>query len=139
MALAQIITSSGALLLFSVVKGQVPQPVIERSVERTRAGVTGHAFRLEGGRSVPFELVLGRDHSSAADAASFLNLYRKICGTLVTYVDPFGIQSDHVMVIDTTREPMNRLIALSGRRLANPSTHWQFVRFVMQLTVDPTA
>ncbi|HEV7301611.1 MAG TPA: hypothetical protein VGN72_19760 [Tepidisphaeraceae bacterium] len=137
--LTYIYSADGAIYPFTVAKGDAPQPLQQSVREVSRPGVNGHAFRWEGKRSEPFEIIVGRDHTSVMEAVDFLLRYRELVGSLVTYVDQMGVRSDSVMVHNMRREPMSRMIGISGRRINAAPGYWQWVRFTLQLTILPPA
>ncbi len=137
MPFATITLSTGQQLPFTIVTGDVPQPLQETVKEKTRAGVHGHAYRMEGRRSEPFEISAGRDHANAIEAALFVRSLRDAVGQMVSYTDTQGIVFEHVMLLHVRREgPMNNILSAAGQKITpGIPTIWQKFRITMQLTV----
>jgi len=73
--------------------GMVTEPL-------TRPGVDGVAFREQGSRSKPTEMVSIVDVDDAAGVVAEIAAYKALQGTLVTVVDDRGSTTANVMVIE---------------------------------------
>ena len=112
-ATSQIVDGS-ASYGFIAMRG-MPQLGGQNIEEISRPGVDGAAYRLNGMRAEPFEVVGVVDVNDVSAAAVLMSNLHSLQGRIVSYYDGFGDYFE-VMVLRVSRLAQRRLIAAAGGR-----------------------